>query len=141
MSVGVGRIGEARGEEPAERRVADRRAPGLAARGAHAVLVGLAVVGCLHVLFLLGVEAVRFVETRTAVVRLRADVATLQDEADGLQQVIDHAGDETYREELARRQGFLYPDEVRAVTQAAPAPTGTVDTPAGGVAPPPRATP
>ncbi len=120
MSVELGVVGEssservgARADRPAVR---DRRVVGLAARGAHVVLVALALVGCLQALFLFGVEGVRLVETRRSVTRLSSQVQLLQDEADGLQQVIDHAADDGYREDLARRQGFLYPNELRAVT-------------------------
>ncbi len=91
------------------------------ARGAHRVLVVLALVGSVHALFLLGVETWRFVGERRAVAHLQGQVDDLQGQAQRLQQVIDHGNDPVYREELARRQGFMYPDEQRAVTQQPPA--------------------
>ena len=99
----------------AEPRPRPRRAA--AARGAHRVITVLAVVGSLHALFLLGVETWRFVVERQAVVRLQGQVDQLQRQAQGLRQVIGHADDTRYREDLARRQGYMYPNEQRAVTQ------------------------
>lgn len=97
-----------------------RRRRAAVAQGAHRVLVALAVVGSLHALFVLGVESWRFVSERRAVTRLENQVGDLQNEAKGLQQVIGHANDMRYREDLARRQGFMYPNELRAVTQQPP---------------------
>lgn len=91
------------------------------ARGAHRVLLVLALVGSVHALFLLGVETWRFVGERRAVAHLQGQVDDLQGQAQRLQRVIDHGNDPVYREELARRQGFMYPDEQRAVTQQPPA--------------------
>jgi hypothetical protein len=101
-----------------------------AARGAHRVIMVLALVGSLHALFVLGVESWRFVVERRAVAQLQSQVTELQRQANGLQQVIDHAGDSRYREDLARRQGYMYPNEQRAVTQQlAPPATGTTGVP------------
>jgi type VI protein secretion system component VasK len=92
------------------------------ARGAHRVITVLAIVGSLHALFLLGVETWRFVVERQAVAHLQGQVDHLRNQAQGLQQVIDHANDPRYREDLARRQGYMYPNEQRAVTQQPTAP-------------------
>lgn len=104
-----------------ERETPTRRRSSSAARGAHRVIMVLALVGSLHALFLLGVETWRFVVEQRAVAQLQTQVNDLQRQAGGLKQVIDHAGDSGYREDLARRQGYMYPDEQRAVTQR-PAP-------------------
>ena len=98
-----------------ERRSGRRRAA--AARGAHRVITVLALVGSLHALFLLGVESWRFVVEQRAVAQLQTQVTHLQQKAAELKQVITHADDNRYREDLARRQGYMYPDEQRAVTQ------------------------
>jgi hypothetical protein len=108
---------EVAGDEPI---VPTLRRRAAVARGAHRVLVALALVGSLHALFLLGVESWRFVSERQAVTRLDNQVGDLKSEALGLRQVIDHANDTRYREDLARRQGFMYPNETRAVTQQPP---------------------
>lgn len=91
-----------------------------AARGAHAVVTALMVLGSLQVLFLLGVEGVRYAHARTDVVRLQGQVGQLEAEAAELQAVADHANDAPYRESLARLQGYMYPDEVRAISSDAP---------------------
>ncbi len=113
--------------EPEKR---SRRRRTAAARGAHRVITVLALVGSLHALFLLGVETWRFVVEQRAVAHLQTQVTDLKRQAGGLQQVIDHANDSRYREDLARRQGYMYPDEQRAVTQQpAPPAAGATGTP------------
>lgn len=89
-------------------------------RGAWLVIRALALVGCLHCLFMLGVETYRAVTASAAIARLEADVAALEAEAAQLQAIVDHADDERYREQLARKQGFIYPDEVRVVSGPRP---------------------
>ena len=116
------RLGESAVEQEARPRPRRRREA--AARGAQRVITVLAVVGSLHALFLLGVEGWRFVVEREAVAHLQTQVSQLKTQAKGLQQVIDHAGDARYREDLARRQGYMYPNEQRAVTQQPPPATG-----------------
>jgi len=114
----------------AERRSTRRRA--VAARGAHRVITVLALVGSLHALFLLGVETWRFVVEQRAVAQLQTQVTDLKRQSGELKQVIGHADDLRYREDLARRQGYMYPNEQRAVTQQPPPPapgtTGTTGT-------------
>ncbi len=105
----------AQGSDAPAAEAAARRAG--AARGAHAVLVALAVLGCLHALFLLGIEAWRYRVTADAVSRLQGSVDELRAESTDLQAVVDHAADARYREDLARLQGYMYPDEERAVTE------------------------
>lgn len=75
----------------------------------------LAALGALQLLFLIGVELDRTVRHRAAISELRTDVAALRAEADALRAVESHADDERYREQLARLQGFMYPDETRVV--------------------------
>lgn len=113
---GAGEPRVLRRSDPLDDDAAGKRRVG-AARGAHAVLVSLAVLGCLHALFLLGVEAWRWRVTASAVHRLEGSVQALENEAADLSAVVDHAGDDRYREDLARLQGYMYPNEERAVTQ------------------------
>ena len=110
------RVVEERGAKDRDGPVRERAA----ARGAHAVVTALMVLGSLQVLFLFGVEAVRYVHARTDVVRLQQQVGQLEAEAAELQAVADHANDASYRESLARLQGYMYPDEVRAISSDAP---------------------
>ena len=69
---------------------------------------------------MLGVETWRSVVGKQEVVRLQTDIGALQFEMSGLQAVVDHASDDTYREQLARCVGFIYPDETRYVTLLEP---------------------
>jgi hypothetical protein len=86
------------------------------ARGARWLLLLIVSFGSVHVLFMLGVEGLRFARAETAITRLEREVAELEREAAGLGAIIEHGDDERYREQLARRQGYMYPDEVRVVT-------------------------
>ena len=91
----------------------------------------IAVVGCIHVLAMLSLEISRLVYTDREVARLERDIADLELESTNLKGVTAHQNDAVYREQLARLQGFIYPDEARYVTvtpipEAAPA---TSDTP------------
>ena len=86
------------------------------ARGARWLLLLLVAFGSVHLLFMLGVEGLRFMRAQVSIERLEREVAGLEAEARELQAIIDHADDESYREQLARRQGYMYPDETRIVT-------------------------
>lgn len=85
------------------------------ARRALLLLGVIAAIGIVQVGFLLFVEADRSLRHRTAIERLETEIDDLQREADGLRAVARRADDERFREQLARRQGFLYPDETRVV--------------------------
>jgi len=86
-------------------------------RGPHPVLTALAVVGCLHLLFLMAVELNRNLVHTREINRLAAEVSGLRFEIEQLDQVAQHEFDEAYREALARKQGFVYPHELLVVTQ------------------------
>lgn len=75
----------------------------------------LAALGVVQVLFLIGVELDRTLRHRSAIQELRSEVEGLHGEAADLRDVADRADDPRYREQLARRQGFVHPDEVRVV--------------------------
>lgn len=75
----------------------------------------IAAIGIVQIGFLLFVEADRTLRHRTAIAQLEQEIDQLQGEADELRAVASRAGDEAFREQLARRQGFLYPDETRVV--------------------------
>lgn len=118
----------ARREPPRASRGTDRRgrrADGdpAAIRSAHAraarrglVLLGaLAALGCLQVVFMIGVELDRSLRHGSAITALEGELAELDREAEALRAVVRHADDDAFREQLARRQGFLYPGEARVV--------------------------
>lgn len=86
------------------------------ARGARWLLLLLISFGSVHVVFMLGVEGLRLARAEMSINRLEQEVQALEAEAAGLRAIIEHADDHRYREQLARRQGYMYPDEVRIVT-------------------------
>lgn len=85
-------------------------------RGPHPLLVSLALIGCLHVFFLLAVELDRTLVHNREITRLRAEVAALDNEANELALVQAHASDPAFKEALARALGFVYPHERLIVT-------------------------
>ena len=95
-------------------------------------LLLIAVIGCIHVVSMLGVELYRNVVSRQEIMRLSGDIASLQDELASLQAVVDHAGDAQYREQLARCLGFVRPDETRYMTLAEPGATQNAGVPPCG---------
>lgn len=104
-------FGNRGGDEPRPRPAARRKL--------NVVIVVLASLGVLQLLYLNYVESDRMFVLRREVARLEADVARLETERHGLEEVVAHAADPAYREALARKQGFILPDEVRVVTGAA----------------------
>jgi len=69
------------------------------------------VLGSLHAAFLIGAELFRGEQLRRSIQVLERDVAVLDTDIAGLQAVIAHASDLRYREQLARKQGYVYPHE------------------------------
>lgn len=96
-------------------RFSETRAEQPKAGGFEVLLLLIAIIGGLHLLVLLGLETSRIVHTKHEIHRLSNAVAVLQAQDEQLQAVIAHAGDSSYREALARLQGFVYPDEKRYV--------------------------
>lgn len=86
-------------------------------RGPHRLLVALAVVGSLHLFFVIAVELNRDLVHRREITRLTAEVKALTAELEALDQVAARGFDTAYREALARNQGFVYPNESLLVTQ------------------------
>jgi len=80
------------------------------------VIVIVATVGVLQLLYLNWVESDRMLVLRRDVARLEADVGRLQAEERVLLDVAAHGDDLAFREQLARLQGFIGPDELRVVT-------------------------
>lgn len=104
-------FGNREGDEPRPRPAGRRKL--------NIVIVVLASLGVLQLLYLNYVESDRMFVLRREVARLEADVARLETEQRGLEEVATHAADAAYREALARKQGFILPDEVRVVTGGA----------------------
>lgn len=78
----------------------------------------IALVGGFHALLMLGLEGSRLVYTSREVTRLGADIDVLQEDIRTLQAVVRHRNDLVFREQLARAQGFIQPDETRVLTRA-----------------------
>jgi len=79
-------------------------------------LLGIvAIIGILQVGFLIFVELDRFTRHRAAISELETELALTQAEADALRAIAERAFDTDFREQLARRQGFMFPTERRLI--------------------------
>jgi hypothetical protein len=119
----------------------DPRRPARIGRGATALLVAACTLGALQAAVMLAVEARRWYVADREVVRLEREVADLHAEAADLAAIAERGDDVRFREHLARRQGYVFPDEVRYVIAlpSAPAtePDGAPSAPPGGAGDPP----
>lgn len=79
------------------------------------ILILLAIIGTLQAGFMIVVELRRGFEARQAIAVLEQDIAELEAEAARLNAIIENGDNDIYREQLARRQGFMRPDETRVV--------------------------
>ncbi len=86
-------------------------------RWGSAIFTLIALIGSFHALVMLGVEAGRLVYTNREVVQLEAEVAALEAETRELAAIVAHKDDPVYREQLARQQGYIGPDETRILTR------------------------
>lgn len=82
------------------------------------VIVALALLGTLQLIYLNLVEADRMVVHRREVARLEREVAAFEQETAALEEIARHVDDDLFREQLARKQGFIHPDELLVVTQS-----------------------
>ena len=85
-------------------------------KGISWIFLILGILGTLHVLVMLGIEFNRTLEMRQGITRLSADVSALESEVFELKAVTEHGNDLEYREQLAREQGFAFPNEMRFIT-------------------------
>jgi hypothetical protein len=76
----------------------------------------LIVIGTFHALAMIMVESNRWLESRAQVARLERDITELQADMTGIATKLSYRNNEATLEQLARRQGFMYPDETRIVT-------------------------
>lgn len=83
----------------------------------HWVILLIATVGTVQLLYLNYVEADRMFVHKREISRLEAEVAARRAERNSLAAIAEHAADEAFREQLARKQGFIFPDELRVITQ------------------------
>lgn len=116
--------------EPVDPALVDPRRPVRVARFVNAALVVLCLVGTVQTLLLIGVEASRLWHTEREIARLGREVAAAERESAELLEIARRADDARYREQLARRQGYVYPFETRLVGPA-PAPNPDASPPVG----------
>jgi len=95
------------------------------ARGVSAVLVVLTLVGALQAGIMIAIEARRWWNAEREIARLQREVGELRREAADLTAIAERGDDLRFREHLARRQGYVYPDEVRYVIVPLPEPGPT----------------
>ncbi len=86
-------------------------------RGVNVLLAVLAVIGCIHIMAMVAVELNRMVASQREITRLSLETQVLEEEVAGLQSVLDNGNNPAFREQLARRAGFAYPDEVRYLSE------------------------
>ncbi len=96
-------------------------------RGVNILLTMLAILGCVHVMVMMGIELNRMVASQQEITRLTAETQVLEQQVAGLQSVLANANTLEFREQLARGAGFAYPDEARWLRL--PAPTSTTNQP------------
>jgi cell division protein FtsB len=92
------------------------------ARGVSVVLVVVCLVGALQAVAMIGIEARRLWTAEREIARLEREVAELRRETADLFEIADRGHDDRFREHLARRQGYVYPSEVRYVIGTQPGP-------------------
>jgi cell division protein FtsB len=93
----------------------DVRRPVRVARGINALLVVLCLLGSIQAAGLIAVELRRLVYAEAEIARLESELEAIRRETADLRAVAERMADERYRELLARRQGYVYPDETRYV--------------------------
>jgi len=75
----------------------------------------VALIGILQVGFLTFVELDRTIRHRAAIASLEDELQAARAEAEALRAIAERADDATFREQLARGQGFVHADETRVV--------------------------
>ncbi len=84
-------------------------------RGSSLVFMILAIVGSLHALSMIGIETHRILVNAQEIERLDAEIAVIKEDIAAVNAVITHT-DDVYMEQLARCQGFMFPNEARYLT-------------------------
>ncbi len=85
-------------------------------KGTNLLFLSIAIIGSLHLLVMLGIETNRYIRTYSAITNLNAKIAINKATLAELKDIKAHENDSRYREQLARKQGFIYPNERRYVT-------------------------
>jgi cell division protein FtsB len=93
----------------------DAPRPVRVAKAINALLVAVCLLGSLHVVGLMVVEVRRLAYTEGEIARLEAELSAIARDTADLRAVAERFEDERYRELLARRQGYVYPEETRFI--------------------------
>ena len=78
----------------------------------------LIIVGTFHVMAMIVVETNRWLESRAQIARLERDISTIRADMNALETQLVYRNDDGVLEQLARRQGFIYPNETRVITSS-----------------------
>lgn len=76
----------------------------------------LIMVGTFHAVAMIVVETNRWLESRAQIARLERDINTIRTDMNALESQLVYRNDDGLFEQLARRQGFIYPNETRVIT-------------------------
>lgn len=76
----------------------------------------LIMAGTFHVVAMIVVETNRWLEARAQIARLERDISTIRADINTLETQLVYRNDDGVLEQLARRQGFIYPNETRVIT-------------------------
>jgi hypothetical protein len=76
----------------------------------------LIMAGTFHVVAMIVVETNRWLEARAQVARLESEISTIRADMTSLETQLIYRADDGVLEQLARRQGFIYPNETRVIT-------------------------
>lgn len=100
--------------DPAEMQQAAKRAL-VKLRPSSLIFMLLAIVGSFHAMSMIGIESYRILTNSAQIEHLNSDIAVIKEEIAALDAVIEHT-DDVYMEQLARCQGFIFPNETRYIT-------------------------
>jgi len=81
------------------------------AKGLSWLFLILAVVGIVHISYIFSWEYIQFKDRMMNLATLEQSMDALRAESDLLADTIAHKSDLNYREQLARTEGFVYPEE------------------------------
>jgi cell division protein FtsL len=76
----------------------------------------LIMAGTFHVMAMIVVETNRWLESRAQIARLEHEISTIRTDMNALETQLVYRNDDGMLEQLARRQGFIYPNETRVIT-------------------------
>ncbi len=75
----------------------------------------LAIVGCLHALGMIGLETYRVLNNNYGIERLNSELTLMEQDISELDALITNI-DDVFMEQLARCQGYVYPNETRYIS-------------------------